>query len=162
MSLAKRYLNWSQEGKTMFWLLVVDLAVFLALVPFFLLSNIGLPLGWLLGAVVVAICYLSVIKGTGFILQQASDANGRNKGMAMTMVFSLLRLLLIVGALVFAAFMTFKVEGGYVNFFTCAAAYIPLILVIIVFNLTRRKKKKPTLAEMGKKDLEEGEEAIDE
>ena len=162
MGFVKRYLSWTDEGKTLFWLIVADIAVFLALIPFFLLSNMGIPLGWLLGSVAVCLCYLSMIKGTGFVLKQASDANGRNRGMAFAVAFSLIRLFLMAGVLIFAAFMTFKVEGNFVNFFSTAAAYLPLILVSIVFTLTRKKQKKAVPASEPEKDLEVGEEPIDE
>ena len=161
MGLSKRYMSWSDEGKTFFWLIIADVVIFLALIPFFLLSNMGIPLGWLLGSVAVCLCYLSMIKGSGFILRLANDPNGRNRGMAIALAFSLVRLFLMAGVLLFAAFMTFKVEGNFVNFFSTAAAYLPLILVSIIFTITRKKQHKPSLSP-AEKILEEGEESIDE
>ncbi|MCR5078889.1 MAG: hypothetical protein K6B65_03085 [Bacilli bacterium] len=159
MGLKKRYIGLSDEGKTLFWLILVDLVVFLGMVPFFFLSFIGLPLGWLLGSAIEIVCFLTMIKGSGFILDIANEKNGRNRGRAWALVFAFLRFVLMVGGLVLSAVFTFKMEGNYLNFFACAAGYLPLMIVAIVFNLLHKRKKdeKPVI----KEELEEGEEPLD-
>ena len=160
MSLKQRYSGLSDEGKTVFWLIIADVLVLVGLLPFFFFSNMGLPLGWLLGAVIVLLCYISMVKGSSFILSVAVTENGRNKGRAWAVVFAFLRFALMIGALIVSAVFTFKVEGGYINFFTCAAAYLPLILVAVIFTLAHKKNKEDT--KVAKVELEEGEEALDD
>ena len=66
MSLKQRYSGLSDEGKTVFWLIIADVLVLVGLLPFFFFSNMGLPLGWLLGAVIVLLC-----KGTVQFVEMA-------------------------------------------------------------------------------------------
>lgn len=166
MSLAKRYVSLNDEGKTLFWLVFVDVAILLMLTPFFFLSNIGIPLGWLLGSSVSILCYITMVKGSGLLMRVPASANGRNKGMAIAAVFSVLRLVLMLGALALAAFFTFKAEGNFLNFFTTAGAYLPLVIVAVVFVLVHnhRKKKSGEAAPIGEgeKKLEVGEEPLDD
>ncbi len=159
MAIKERYNGLSDEGKILFWLILADLVVFLGMVPFFFFGLMGLPLGWLLGTAVELICYLTMLKGGSVIMDVATQKNGRNKGRVWAPVFAFIRFILMVGALVLTAFFTFKMEGNYLNFFACAAGYLPLMLVSIVFTLLSKRKKdeKPSTHV----ELEEGEEAID-
>lgn len=164
MKLAERYVKWEEEKRLLFWLIVVDVFGLAVFVPFFLLSNSGLFFGWLLGSAVEIICYLTMVYGSSLVLDYSSKRGGRERGIAVTLAFAALRFLLAVGSLVLAAFLTFKTEGKAINFFTTAGAYLPLVIVSIVFTLihNREKKKGDKDAKKEEKPLEKGEEAIDE
>ena len=163
MRTVERYVRASEEMKIFFWLCVVDVIGLFATLPLMLLSEPGYFFGWLLGSAVEAICYLTMIKGSGLILDFGKERGNRNKGIALSAAFSIGRLLLIVGSLILSAFLTFKIEGNAINFFTTAGAYLPLLVVAIVFTLihNREKKAKPEGASPKPEELEVGEEEID-
>ena len=162
--LAKWYVAASDEGKIAFWLLAVDLFGALVFVPFCILSLPGLLYGWLFGCLIEFICCFTMIKGASMLVDLSSERGTRDKGIALTLGFAAFRFLLVGGALVLAAFLTFKVEGNWINFFTTAGAFAPLIVVSIVFTLIHNREKKKASPKEEKKPapLEKGEEAIDE
>ena len=139
-TLAERYLALSSERKQLAWLIVVDLFVFVVLVPFFVLGLLSLSLGWLLGAVLSILTMLSMQYTSNSVFKKSSKPSA----LAFTSLFFILRFTLWAGVLIVAAICTFRPEwfGGFdlFSFYTCAAAYLPMPIITVIFSLKTKKE----------------------
>lgn len=141
-SLAKAYSSWSDERKNFMILVIIALVGFAVFCFGFFMNNPGLPLGWLLGSVIELICYVTIVKGSSFIL----DGSGDSKRGLLGAAFGTLRLVLYAAGLVVGGFCTYSwgtVSNGYCNIWTVFGAYLPVLFVVIFATLLRNKKSEP-------------------
>lgn len=135
----------------------IALLGFLATSVFFFLSNPGVPLGWLFGSAIEIVCYITIVKGTSFLL----DPNKLNRKRGLIApLFMLLRLALYAGGLVLAAFATFRwgsMSSSYLNFWAVFAAYMPMVVLLLFVTFYRLKKQSP-VEQKPEVDPQEGEE----
>lgn len=133
--------------KNVFLLLIIALIGFAATFVFFFLNNPGVPLGWLLGSLIEIAGYLSIVKGTSFLL----DPNHLNrKRSLLAPLFMILRVLVYGGGLVLAALSTFRwgsISSCYLHLFSLVAAYLP-VYVLLLFTTIYRLKKEPKKEEV--------------
>jgi len=157
MKLVEWYNKTSDTKKNLFLLGIVTLCGFAVTSIFFFLNNPGVPLGWLFGSIIELICYLSIVKGTAFML----DLNSldRKKGY-LAPLFMFMRLALYAGGLILAAFATFRwgsMSSSYLNFFAVFAGYMPMVVLLLIVTFGRLKKSAPVQPEKPKIEDEEND-----
>lgn len=148
MSLKSRYEKWSSFQKDLFLLLAIAILGALVCAGFIFLDNIGVLLGWLLGSAVNIFSYVTIYKGTSFLLVPDSDFSGK-KGY-LSSVFAIGRILLYAGALLLAGFASFRwgsLEHGYCNLISTALALMPNWIVLLLVTFGRMKKMEPQAEE---------------
>ena len=155
MKLVDWYNSASEMKKNIFLLSVIALIGLAATFIFFFLNNPGVSLGWLLGSAIEIICYITIVKGTSFLL----DPKGLDKKRAiLAPVFMLLRLALYAGGLVLAAFCTFRWgsnASSYLNFWAVFAGYMPMVALLLFTTLLRLRKPKTEPSEIEEKPEED-------
>lgn len=115
----------------------IGLVGFLALSCFFFLGNPGVPLGWLLGIAVAIFTYWSIVATSSALLKPGEQKAGK---MALSVVFVVLRFLLLVAAVVVAALLTYICEWPYLNVWGVIGGYLPLPLASAAIGLCRKIK----------------------
>lgn len=129
-----------KENKFDLWtnimiLLIIDALVSIGLLFYSFKGYAGFLYGWILGCGVEMVCLLTITFSSFAILVKAN----RNKGVALTIVFSTLRLLLIAGALILSAYYTYKLGRRDLLFFwTTVAGMLPLPFVLGITTLIAR------------------------
>ena len=157
MKLTEWYNKTSDTKKNLFLLGLITFAGFAATFIFFFNNNPGVPLGWLLGSIIELICYLSIVKGTAFMLDPSSL--DRKKGY-LAPLFMFMRLGLYAGGLILAGFATFRwgsMSSSYLNFFAVFAGYMPMVVLLLIVTFGRLKKAKPIETEAPKVEDEEND-----
>ena len=163
MSLRQKYGKWSSFQQNLFILICVALVGTLACAGFIFLDNVGVLLGWLLGSSINILSYVTIYKGSSFLL----DPSARSSKLSyLASIFSILRIFLYAGALLLAGFATFRwgtISHGYCNFVSTALALMPTWIVVFIttINSVRAPKKQPEVKEEPKvedKPEEKGDE----
>ena len=108
---------------------MIRLAVFL--------GNPGVPLGWLLGIAVAIFTYWSIVVTSSALLKPGEQKAGK---MVLSVVFVVLRFLLLVAAVVVAALLTYIYEWPYLNVWGVIGGYLPLPLASAAIGLCRKIK----------------------
>lgn len=119
-------------------LLCIDFLVLLALIPYAVNGYIGFMYGWILGCGVEMICLLTIYYSTFSVLIDPD----KTKGVALTILFSVVRLGLIVGMLIVSAMYTFLF--GWPNllyFWTTVGGILPLPVVLGITTLIINREK---------------------
>lgn len=157
--MAKWYLKLDANQKALFILGMIGFLGFVLLLPFFFfhLENnypLGaLPLGWLLGSLAEVLSAFLLFHFTGSILDPKNDST---KTIIQSIGAYALRFALYVIVLLFSAICTFVPAwfGGFnaFNFFSCAAALLPMLFVIL---FTQYQSAKTEDLPVSKKPAEE-------
>ena len=135
----KKLLTLPETTKILLVLALCALLGFLAFLFGFFIGNPGYPLGWLLGGAVGTFTYWSIVYTSKSVL----DPNGAKWGrMALTVLFMLLRFILLVAAVVGAALVTYTFESNWLNVWTTVGGYLPMPVVCIIAGLINKKTKK--------------------
>jgi len=132
-----------------FWiLLMIAGGVSLCFLPLcFFKSESGYPYssllwGWLLGSAIELLAYFTITMMSKSLF---SKQGGHPVTTLITVLSAGARLLLWTIGLLVSAICTFKSEwfGGFraFNFFTCAAAYLPMLFVVLLTQLHDAKKE---------------------
>ncbi len=136
------YSKLQREYKIFFWLAIMALVVYLALIPLYFFGiekGYQYPNGWLLGSVVALIAYITLIK-----MSVAITSEGVSKNMGLIMLSSMIRPLLYVVVLAVSGICTFKSEwfGGFdmFSFYTSFAALLPMPAVLLIGHFIDSKK----------------------
>ena len=161
MKVLDWYNNTTEMKKNLFLLTIIGLLGLAVTSIFFFMNNPGVPFGWALGTMIEIICYITIAKGTSFLL----DPNKLNrKRSLLAPLFMILRLLLYAGGLVLAAFATYRwgsMSSSYLNFWALFAGYMPLPALLLFTTIYRLKKQpaetKPAVEEKEDKDAEEND-----
>ncbi len=133
----------SSEKKDFFFLSVIELFVFLCLIPLAFIGAGSWTLGWLVGALVTLLNYFLLIRFSSSIL----DPNNGDKTSVtfLALAASFLRYALFGGLLIIAAISTYKSEwlGGFsaFNVFAVALSYLPLPVLLLSSHFLRAKKE---------------------
>ena len=142
MKVTDWYNNASEPKKNIFLLGIVTAIGFAATFIFFFMNNPGVPLGWLFGSAIEIVCYITIVKGTTFLL----DPNKLNRKRGfLAPLFMVLRLALYAGGLVLGAFCTYKwgtMACSYLNFWAVFAGYMPLPILLVFVTIYRLKKQQ--------------------
>lgn len=132
----KKLLTLPETTKILLVLALCALLGFLAFLFGFFVGNPGYPLGWLLGGAVGAFTYWSI----AFTSKSVLDPNGAKGGrMALTVLFMLLRFILLVAAVVGAALVTYTFESNWLNVWTTVGGYLPMPVICIIAGLINKK-----------------------
>lgn len=135
----KKLLTLPETTKILLVLALCALLGFLAFLFGFFIGNPGYPLGWLLGGAVGTFTYWSIVYTSKSVL----DPNGAKGGrMALTVLFMLLRFVLLVAAVVGAALVTYTFESNWLNVWTTVGGYLPMPVVCIIAGLINKKGSK--------------------
>lgn len=162
MKFVDWYNNASEMKKNLFLLGIITAIGFAATFIFFFMNNPGVPFGWLFGSAIEIVCYITIVKGTSFLL----DPNKLNpKRGLLAPLFMILRLALYAGGLVLAAFATYRwgsMASSYLNFWAVFAAYMPLPALLLFTTIYRLKKQQSEVKpvpeeEKENKDAEEND-----
>lgn len=150
-------LNWykglSSNKKCLFLLGMLDIFVFICLVPFaFFTTDSGywlgtLMFGWLLGSVAQIVAFSSMI------LTSKAFTNPNTPGALLGAGGFFIRYFLYAVVLVIAGICTFRSEwfGGFnaFNFFTCFSSLVVLSFFVAIFKfLEIRKESEPVKEEV--------------
>lgn len=157
--LVEKYESWSEMGKNLFILIVIAIIGALISVIFLVIDNVGVLLGWLLGSAVNLIAYISIYKGSSYLL---STSQSSSKGY-LAALWSLIRFLLYTGSLLLASFASFKwgsLSHGYCNLISTALALMPTWIVLVFATVIRNgREAKKAAAIKADKPAEPKEEA---
>lgn len=142
--LSHWYVNASETKRNLFWLGCLCLLGFVLLSAFFFLGNPGVPLGYLAGSLVGIGCYLLIVYGANNLVSEGEGA--KVKGVALTILLSALRFLLLLGLLALSALATFRYRNNLLNFWAVGGGYLPMVGVVALGAILsdRRKKKRPS------------------
>lgn len=139
------YLKLNRDQRAFFWLVVLAVVVYLALMPLYFFGldkGYQYPNGWLLGSVVELFAYFTLIKTTNAITKDPA-----NRKMSLIVLGSLLRPLLYVVVLAISGICTFKSEwlAGFdmFSFWTSFAALLPMPIVVLITHFISTKNPKP-------------------
>lgn len=138
------YMKLNRDKKVFFWLAVLAVVVYLALMPLYFFGldkGYQYPNGWLLGSVIELISYVTLIKFTNSITMDTEKKN-----VPLILFSSLIRPLLYVAVLFVSGVCTFKSEwfGGFdmFSFWTSFAALLPMPAVIMICHFADASKDK--------------------
>ena len=154
MSFSSAYAKWSDLKKNVFILCVIAFIGSLVCIGFIFADNVGVLLGWLLGSAINLFSYITIAKGSSFILDPG-DSRGRKA--VLSSVFAILRLFLYAGGLVLAGFASFRwgtLSHGYCNLISLALAYMPTWIVLLIVTFVRGHKDSKPIEEKKKEDQE--------
>jgi len=159
--MAKFYAKLSETGKNVFILVAITVIVFVLLSPFFLLGNVGIPLGWLLGSATEIVCYLTIVFGAGLLTSSVGKKSSVAAGLAV--LFNSLRLVFYAGGLVLGGLCTYKWQNNLLNVWTVFAGYLPLLFVLAITALVKaqKEKKHPSSESIAIPSAEKAEEGED-
>ncbi len=134
----------SSENKDFFFLAVIELFVFLCLLPLMFVGAGSWTLGWLAGGAVTLFNYFMLIRFSSSILD---PENGDKKSATFfALAASFLRYALFGGLLLLSAICTYKSEwlNGFsaFNLFAVALSYLPLPIMLMCSNLLKAKKEE--------------------
>lgn len=132
----------SREKKDFFLLAMVELFVFLCLVPLMFVGAGSWTLGWLVGSLVTLLNYFLLIRFSASIL--SPDNAGKSSATLLGIVASGIRYVLFGGLLILAGICTYKSEwiGGFsaFNVFAVALSYLPMPILLMVTHLLMARK----------------------
>lgn len=138
------YSKLQRETKIFFWLAILALVVYLALMPLYFFGldkGYQYPNGWLLGSIVSLFAYFTLIK-----MSNALTMENSKRSTPLVVLSSFLRPLLYVLVLGVSGVCTFKPEwfGGFdmFSFWTSFAALLPMPAVILIGHLINANKQK--------------------
>lgn len=142
------YLKLNRDEKVFFWLAILALVVYLALMPLYFFGldkGYQYPNGWLLGSIVELLSYITLIKMSN------SLASSQNKNTALVVASSFIRPFLYVVVLGISGICTFKSEwlGGFdmFSFWTAFASLLPMPIVILITHFVDASKAKKQTSE---------------
>ncbi len=140
--LADKYLSLSKTKKELFWTVLVDLAVFIILVPFFTIGWLKLSLGWLIGSLAsIASNLLTNLSAKAIFSQSDPD---KKSGALNGVVFYMARIFIWAIVLAISGICTFKAEwfNGFdlFYFWTAFAAYFPGLIILIINNTISKRR----------------------
>ena len=120
-----RYRQLNTYFKTVFWSIVITLAISVSLIPLFFFSLMEVPQGIALGAGVGIIIYL--------FLGLFNNSDSPKKSLVLTLITIIVRFLVIAGILVLVGWLYYAKGVKAFNIFAVVGGYmIPLIVHIIV------------------------------
>lgn len=138
------YMKLNRDRKVFFWLAILALVVYLALMPLYFFGldkGYQYPNGWLFGSAVELVCYFTLIKMSDVLTKDVS-----NRKTALVIVSSFIRPLLYVVVLGLSGICTFKSEwlGGFdmFSFWTSFASLLPMPTVILIMHFIDAVKNK--------------------
>ena len=135
------YKTWKDGTKNLFLLAMIALLGFLALLFGFFIGNPGLRLGWLLGSAIEIFAYVTIDRGSSFLLSPVADPK---KG-ALGAFFGIFRMALYAAGLVLGGFATYRwgsMASSYCNVWTVFSGYLPMGFVLICTTFFRCKKEE--------------------
>ncbi|HBE98641.1 MAG TPA: hypothetical protein DDW18_01130 [Firmicutes bacterium] len=139
------YIKLNRDQKAFFWLAVLAVVVYLALMPLYffgLEKGYQYPNGWLFGSAVELFSYFTLIKTT-----RAVTKDPANRRLSLIVLTSLLRPLLYVVVLALSAICTFKSEwfGGFdmFSFWTSFAGLLPMPVVVLLTHFISIRTPMP-------------------
>ncbi len=139
----------SREKKDFFLLAIVELFVFLCLVPLMFVGAGSWTLGWLVGSLVTLFNYFLLVHFSASILNP--DNANKSSATLLGIAASGLRYLLFGGLLILAGICTYKSEwiGGFsaFNVFAVALSYLPLPILLVITRLFSAKKTEKEQSE---------------
>ena len=127
-------------GKNLFILITIAIVGTIISAIFLVVDNVGVLLGWLLGSAVNLFAYISIHKGSAYLLSTSTSS----KRGYLTILWGLLRFALYAGCLVLAAFASFRwgsLSHGYCNLISTALALMPTWIVLVIATFVRSNKK---------------------
>jgi F0F1-type ATP synthase assembly protein I len=127
--------NLLEAKKTLLWCSIVDIGLFVLSSFCFFIDQMWIPLGFLLGGLFSNINYIVLYYFTGLLLKPFA----RRRLLSTSLYF--IRMILYVLGLFICVFLQSK---GYNIFFfgTCLASYLINIIVLVVVNHIKDKKKE--------------------
>lgn len=145
------YLKLNRDKKVFFWLTILAIVVYLALMPLYFFGvdkGYQYPNGWLLGSLVELLSYISLIKMSNAL------TTSEKKNVGLVVLSSFLRPLLYVLVLGASGVCTFKSEwfGGFdmFSFWTSFASLLPMPIVILITHFIDASKAKKMKTEESK------------
>ena len=138
MKLSEKFVRWNEWQRNLFFLSAFALIVAVALLPFALLGQPGVPFGWLVGSAISLLAYLSIVYTSFAITNKDNDG----KGMGLSVFFSFARMGLYAIGLVLGGLMTFVFKNAWLNFWTVFAGYMPMPILISIFHFVNMGKRK--------------------
>ena len=140
------YQKLDNDKKIFFWLSLIGLVVYLALMPLYFFGvdrGYQWPNGWLLGSLVELISYLTLLLMTNSLAKKAGEKN-----VIVVILNSLLRPFLYVVVLAIAAICSFRSEwfGGFdmFGFWAVFASLMPMPIALVIVHFVRKNPRKPT------------------
>lgn len=145
------YLKLNRDKKVFFWLAILAIVVYLALMPLYFFGvdkGYQYPNGWLLGSLVELLSYISLIKMSNAL------TTSEKKNVGLVVLSSFLRPLLYVLVLGVSGVCTFKSEwfGGFdmFSFWTSFVSLLPMPIVILITHFIDASKAKKMKTEESK------------
>lgn len=145
LNMVNFYVKLNRDKKAFFWLVVLAVVVYLALMPLYffgLEKGYQYPNGWLFGSLIELFAYFTLIKTTNAVTKDPV-----NKKLSLIVLMSLLRPLLYVVVLAISGICTFKSEwfGGFdmFSFWTSFAALLPMPVVVLVTHFISARTPMP-------------------
>ena len=135
----KKFVDYPETTKILLILIGCALLGFLAFLFGFFTGQPGYPLGWLLGGAVAAFTYWSIAYTSKAVLDPDGAKGAR---MALTVLFMMLRFVLLIAAVVGAALVTYTFSSPYLNVWTTVGGYLPMPVVCIIAGLMNKKGRK--------------------
>lgn len=141
MKLTERFNKLSDLAKNFAILSIIGVLGTLVCIPLALIPAVGLggPLGFLLGSLLELFSYWTIVRGSDVIL---SKEKSKPANVVLVVVFYVLRLGLIAGALILAGFCTFRWDAHYLYIWTVFAGLLPVYPYLIVSTLAHKGAKK--------------------
>ncbi len=132
----------SREKKDFFLLAIVELFVFLCLIPLMFVGAGSWTIGWFVGSLVTLLNYYLLVRFSASILNP--DNANKMSATFIGIAASGLRFLLFAGLLILAGICTYRSQwlGGFsaFNVFAVALSYLPLPIVLVITRLFPAKK----------------------
>lgn len=120
------------------------LIVFVFLSPlffFYSFKGYSYPMGWLLGSLIELLAYWTIMKMSQALFKK--EEAGHSTATSLALLSNGFRFILYAAGLFISAICTFKSEwfGGFdaFNFYTCAAAYMPMLVIVMVTQWRQAK-----------------------
>ncbi len=134
----------SDENKDFFILAVIELFVFLCLLPLIFVGAGSWALGWLAGGSLTLLNYFLLMRFSSSILDP--DSGDKKSVTFFALAASFLRYALFGGLLIVAAISTYKSEwlNGFsaLNVFAVALSYLPMPILLMCSHFLRAKKEE--------------------
>ena len=132
----------SREKKDFFLLAIVELFVFLCLIPLMFVGAGSWTIGWFVGSLITLLNYYLLVRFSASILNP--DNANKMSATFIGIAASGLRFLLFAGLLILAGICTYRSQwlGGFsaFNVFAVALSYLPLPIVLVITRLFPAKK----------------------
>lgn len=131
MKFLDKYTN---STKIAFYIALVSICVFILLIPCFFFNLMDIPLGVMLGGVVISITYL---------LEGIAEKKDKERGtVAITIVAIAIKLIITCVLLVVICFMYYRWGYPIFNPFAYLGVYTLALMINIIVHIKERKTKQ--------------------